>query len=324
MANCHKLFDDFHSEIQILKSKKDRLKDSKDALREKIKKHFAEHHPEYEPVFYIQGSYKMGTAIRTKDDTCDLDDGIYFLREPDVSAFTLQCWVRNAVNEHTDEQQHREKCISVIYKKIGVEDFNIDIPVYFLLKGKSPNLATKTNGWHESDPKEMVEWFIGKKKAKSQIVRQIRYLKIWCDFVRNKMPSGLAMTILACNQIGGSMEFKNDRDDITLRNLLKSIRRELKSNWKCVVPAVPNDDLFEKYSNERKENFFKRLDSFIEDADQAVEGKNQLKSSRLWQKHLGDKYFPDGEDKDEDMETNSESGLAGIVGNQKPWYSHDK
>ena len=31
----------------------------------------------------------MKTGIRTKDDICDLDDGVYFMREPDVSAATL-------------------------------------------------------------------------------------------------------------------------------------------------------------------------------------------------------------------------------------------
>ena len=53
----------------------------------KIKDYFNENHPEYKPTFYIQGSYKMGTTIRTKEDECDLDDGCYFIPKPDVLIF---------------------------------------------------------------------------------------------------------------------------------------------------------------------------------------------------------------------------------------------
>jgi hypothetical protein len=61
------------------------------------------------------------------------------------------------------------------------------------------------------------------------------------------------------------------------------------------------------------------LSSFITDAKKAVdEEKNQLKASRLWQKHLGDK-FPDGEDKDEEN-VNAKS-VATVAGASKPYYA---
>jgi len=320
MANCNNLFQTFHSEIQILPSKKEKLGKSKDRLRKRIIEYFKENHPDYEPKFFIQGSYKMGTAVRTKDDTCDLDDGVYFLRLPDHEATTLQKWVRDAVDGHTDEQQHRKKCISVIYKKEGVEDFNIDIPVYYKLDNEAPHLAVKDEGWQESDPKAFVEWFRGKKKKKGQIVKIVRFLKMWCDHVRDKMPNGLAMTVLACNTLEDAT-FESSRDDATLRNVLKQIRKNLKVKWECVVPVVPNDDLFKNYDEDRKTKFFNRLEGFIEDADKALNEKNQLKASRLWQKHLGSKYFPDGEDKDEEENVENVAGLASVVGNKKPWRS---
>jgi hypothetical protein len=65
-----------HSELQLLKTKKDRLIKSRDNLREKIRKHFQNNHPNYVPSFFYEGSYKMKTMIRTKDDTCDIDDGV--------------------------------------------------------------------------------------------------------------------------------------------------------------------------------------------------------------------------------------------------------
>lgn len=81
MANCNKLFLDYNKNLTITKKKKDSLKDSKEVLRKRILKHFKENHPDYVPEFYIQGSYKMGTTIITKDDECDLDDGVYFRRK---------------------------------------------------------------------------------------------------------------------------------------------------------------------------------------------------------------------------------------------------
>ena len=99
MANTHNLFSQFNGELQITASKRDHLMTSRDNLRKTIKKYFDENHSKYKPSFYIQGSYKMGTSIRTKDDTCDLDDGVYFKNNPeDVDCKTLQSWVKDAVD----------------------------------------------------------------------------------------------------------------------------------------------------------------------------------------------------------------------------------
>lgn len=318
MADLHSLFETFHTNIRITQTKKNKLRNSKDALRKKIISYFEEHHPEYVPKFRIQGSYKMGSAIRTKDDTCDLDDGVYFLRKPDVSPTILQTWVYNAVKGHTKEQAHRKKCISVLYFENDVEVYNIDIPVYYKLDDEAPRLAIKNGEWSESDPKEMTDWFVEKKKQKSQVAKIVRHLKSWCDHVREKMPSGLAMTVLACNAIE-NVSWYDKRDDVTLKNMLKEIRRVLKIKFECIVPAVPNDDLFANYDNAKRQSILKRLDDFITDAEAALEEKNELKASRLWGKHLGNR-FPEGEDKNQETNNNGAiAGLGGIAKTNKPW-----
>jgi len=78
MANLNNLFQKFNTELQIIDSKKARMITSRENLREKIRDYFKNNHDKYSPKFYIQGSYKMGTTIRTKDDTCDIDDGVWF------------------------------------------------------------------------------------------------------------------------------------------------------------------------------------------------------------------------------------------------------
>lgn len=293
MANCNKLFLDYDSNLNIPKKKKDKLKDSKEVLRARIRKYFKDNHPEYKPEFYIQGSYKMGTTILTKDNECDLDDGVYFRREADVTATTLQKWVKDALDGATGSPvEHRSKCLRVNYQG----DYHIDFPVYIFPKGDNdPSLAVKNNGFEMSDPKEVVEWYKAEKAKSSQLNRLVKHLKGWGDHKRNKMPSGLAMTILAANNIQS-----NDRDDIALKNTLVKIQETLDYNFECVVPATPGDDLFESYDSIRKNNFLSNLDDFIKDANQALDNEpNQLKASKLWRKHLGI-HFPFGEDEDTD------------------------
>jgi hypothetical protein len=302
MANCNKLFLDYDKKLEISSEKKNRLKNSKETLRKRIRKYFKDNHPEYKPTFYIQGSYKMKTTILTKDDECDLDDGVYFKRDVGVTGTTLQSWIWDAVDGATSTSpEHRKKCVRVIYKA----DYHIDYPVYYFPEDEdNPCLAVKNQDLEESDPKEVVDWYKKQKDKNGQLHRIVKYLKGWGDHKRNKMPSGLAMTILASEN--GKYD---ERDDIALKNTLIAIQDSLEDNFECSVPATPNDDLFENYDDARKRNFLDNLDDFVNDAKEAVDNEsNQLKASRLWRKHLGDK-FPLGVDEDIDTK---ESALRSI------------
>lgn len=291
MADCNNLFQTYNGKISVTQGKTDKMTNSKTALRDRIIKYFKQHHPTYKPKFYIQGSFKMKTGIRTKDDICDLDDGVYFFREPDVSATTLQGWVWDAVNGYTaTTPEHRKKCIRNVFSG----DYEIDHPVYYKIDGKEYQLAIKNTGWEDSDPKAVVDWFNGEKDKDGKVLRIVKYLKAWCDHKRNKMPNGLAMTILAVN--AKNKIVLNDRDDILLTDILREIKKAVNNKFECIVPAVPGDDLFENYDDTRERNFTSNLADFLTDAEAALKEENQLKASRLWQKHLGNR-FPDGEDK---------------------------
>jgi hypothetical protein len=311
MANCHSLFCTFNTEISITTTKKSKLIGSKDKLRERIRKYFKEKHPEYEPKFFIQGSYKMKSIIRTKDDICDLDDGVYFFREPDVTATTLQGWVNDAVDGYTSTpSQHRKKCIRTIFSM----DYEIDMPVYYKIDGSAYKIAIKNDDWREDDPKAMVDWFKRKKGKEVFLLDGVKYLKAWCDNKRNYMPSGLAMTILAAN--AKEKIVLGDRDDINLTDILKEIKKALNERFECIVPVAPKDNLFAEFDEGRKNEFLSALNEFITDAEAALRSDNQLSASKLWRKHLGDRY-PLGEDKSEDKTSNKKL-IAGI-GSSAPY-----
>lgn len=312
MANCHELFKTYNENLSITSDKKNKMSTSKDKLRERIRKNFLAEHPEYVPKFFIQGSSKMKTGIRTKDDICDLDDGVYFLREPDVTPTTLQGWVWDAVNGYTSTTpEHRSKCI----RNIFVNDYEIDMPVYYKVDGSDYQLAVKNKGWEASDPKAVVEWFNNNKDKNGRVVRQVMSLKGWCDEKRNKMPNGLAMTILCVN--AKDKIVLNERDDITLRDILREIKKTLEVNFRCIVPAVPGDDLFADFDKTRRENFMSALGLFLADAEEAILEDNQKRASKLWRKHLG-KRFPEGADTNENARAYASAAAVGAA-TSNPW-----
>lgn len=313
MANCDNLFRDFDGKLNIVKTKKDKLINSKKNLRTRIQNHFKKEHPDYTPKFWIQGSYKMRTAIRTKDDLCDLDDGVFFSSNPQgVTGTTLQKWVKEAVDGTTDATpSHNKKCITVDY----TAGYNIDLPVFLFDEENDahPHLAVKNEDFKPDDPKEFVKYFEDELDQDNQLRRIIKYLKAWCDYKRQKMPSGLAMTILALDNIQ-----KNKRDDVALKFTLIEIEKALNIRFQCVMQTTPNEDIFKDYDKARKDNFLNNLSEFIKDAKKACDDeKNQNKASDLWKKHLGDR-FPDGEDKDE--KESNESNFSSTIGNAKPYY----
>lgn len=314
MANLDSIFKTFDQELNILSTKKDSMMTSRDHLRIKIKDYFDKNHPDYKPSFYIQGSYKLKTLIRAKDDTCDLDDGVYFKSNPEqVTGTTLQSWIKDAVDGTTDASPvHKKKCIRVNYKA----GYNIDLPVmiYDASKDAHPSLAVKNSDFKEDDPKEFVDEF--KKTKSDQKVRMIKYLKSWCDHKQQDMPSGLSMTVLTMNHFNS-----NTRDDVALKYLLIEIEKSLKTKFTCVMPTTPKDDLFSEYTETKKTNFLNNLSDFIDDAKKAIDEKNQLKSSRLWAKHLGNR-FPEG--KDEDEEDVNRSSLQTVASSSRPYFLNNE
>ena len=99
---------------------------------------------------------------------------------------------------------------------------------------------------------------------------------------------------------------------------IEEIEKQIKEKFECKMPTTPYDNLFAGYSDAKERNFKNNLSKFIEDAKKAIDESNQLKASKLWKEHLGER-FPDGKDEDEKKE--SASLLKPIVGTAKPYYN---
>lgn len=306
MANCNKLFLDFNTNISLVKKQVNALITSRKSVEATIVKYFKDNTDLSPPKFWIQGSYVMSTLVIKKDGTYDVDLGVYFLEKPDVEAKTVQGYVKSALKDQTGTTpEHRQRCIRVIY----AGDYNIDLPVYYKLdEDNHPFLAVKDNGWEESDPLDLKKWFEDKKDNNGQLCRLVKYLKVWADKLDFKAPSGIALSVWAAQNFT-----ENERDDVALSDLLKSIKQDIGEDCYCLNPKSPFDDLTSKLDDGQKEKFVAALNNFILDAESAIDSNNQLEASKKWRTHLGKDCFPEGVDEDVDAKQELLNAAKGIV-----------
>lgn len=281
-VNCHDIFLSFNDNISIPKNKIQKLIQSRKALQKKIVTYFRLMNSVPLPKFYIQGSYKMGTMVLTKDGTYDVDLGVYFLTKPKIEPFTLQKWVSESLVGHTiGGVQHRKKCIRVVYQG----DFDIDLPVYYKAPNdKHPYLAAK-NDWIESDPKELCDWFESKIGENDQALRIVKYFKVWACNRPRKMPSGIAFTVWVANHYKG-----NARDDIAFYETAKAINESFWWGVTCENPATPNDDLVAKLDDDQKSVFKDELSRMVKNCEIALKKPKFIEATRSWKKIFGNRF----------------------------------
>ena len=278
-------------------SKREKLKTSRSALRDKINKFFDEKGWE-KPEFHPQGSFPLQTnlnPIRVEEDGItkekyDMDDGVYFINsESDrKTPETYHSRIKKAVEGHASDVIDKNTCVRVVY----ADGHHIDLPAYWLEDADSvPQLAHKSEGFIESDPVEFMDWVKGKisqTNSTGQLRRIIRYLKAWKDYRENKnsslkLPAGFILTILACNHYQES-----DRDDLALRDTVESIRDDLSWDFVCYRPTTPEgEELLGKYNSDK---VVRELEVFAENAQRAIDSDCEEESSKYWRKVFGDRF----------------------------------
>lgn len=307
MANCNKLFGDYNRKITPTKEERQKMKKSREAVEKKVTAKIREKLG-MTPTYYTQGSSAkdMRTLIIKEDGTYDADRGVYLPSKPNVSAETVQRYVYDAVKDHTeDSAEHRKKCIRVFYRSA----YNIDLPIYYEVKEEDFSyMAVKGEGWIKDDPWHMIKWLEKHKDSNGQLVRIIKYLKVWSSNCKGKMPSGIALAVWAANNFVA----KENRDDEALYETLKAISNSIKDGIVCCSPVEPFDDFLSKLSDDQKNNFRTLLNQLVNDADKALKEPNELKSSNLWRNHLGSR-FPVGNDEDTDAKFTSLNSVSQTI-----------
>lgn len=290
MANCHDLFQEFYGKIQLSSFKRGSLRTSRDALREKIRKHFKDVMDEKVPKFLIQGSYAMDTIVNPSGGEFDIDDGVYLENlDSDKSNWptpkTVHEWIYKAVEGHTEEKpQDKRTCVRIIYSG----NYHVDLPIYGIYDKKA-HLAEKGDlGWHISEPQEIVNWFREEIKNKGDQLRKLaRYIKAWADYQSKfgKLPNGFTLTILVAEGYEQS-----ERDDSAFAGTMRNISDRISASTVILNPVDPNEDLGKRISEPQMKNLKERLATLLQNASAALKEKSKVEACKKWKSEFGDRF----------------------------------
>lgn len=323
MANLHAEFGTFHDKIKLANGKRDSLKEARDAIRERIRKHFREKLELTAPKFHGQGSYMMRTTVNQLNGEFDIDDGVYLqhLDESDDSDWptpaTVHRWLVEATAGHTKEKPiDKQTCVRVQY----AGQYHVDLPAYAKLNGAYLLAVKGDKGWCPSDPKALTVWFIDRVKARGEQLRKIvRYLKAWADFQtgrRGKMVNGLILTVLASNNF-----YASERDDISLAETVKAISEAVKPVFEVRNPVDVTEKLTDRLTDVQEKRFQDAISDLAKDGADAVAAEDREEAAKLWRRQLGDR-FPAVEEEEEKQNKADAARVAAVCtasNPPKPW-----
>jgi len=308
MGMCTKYFFDdendtetLHNRITIDKKQIDQAKENKNKLLDYLKPSL-EYTTGYTIKHWIQGSYKNHTLIRPafKGEEFDIDIGIYLLsnlehdgiKAEDIKRIAKELLPKVVKSEPTVRtNESKSNCERIQYEK---PVSHIDLPIYYYdEKGKFCRLATEKNGWVDSDPKALQDWFDKKvshldANQLARLRRIIRYLKIWIALKwrepsEGKIPS-LAITILVANHY-----VDKDDDEDTFIFTFNEIHRNLKQSFRIKNPLNADDIL--ELNTQQIEVAQNKFDSLKSVCDYVDSVKDKYKAYLYWNK-IFEHMFP--------------------------------
>jgi len=321
MANCHRNFlkakESFHSKISLDDKKKEFLKKTRRALRKHMKAKFEEYErPQIK--FQIQGSFSMGTVVNPLNGDYDIDDGLYFTPQLKnrPAPETAHNWVVKAAASYSnvDPPIDKKKCVRLPFRA----GYHVDIPIYDLVSKNSeylPELAVKGEGWKNSDPKELTNWFLNRvSKMGVQLKRLVRYFKAWADYQeqkqQTKMPNGLVLTILTTEEYQSS-----ERDDEAFAETAKSIYERIGTNESILNPVDKSEDLRQRITDIQFNNFKNCLSDLVKHGEAALNHASAEEAAKKhWCTVLDDRFpvIEDGPNGDAKKPKKHEQG--GLIG----------
>lgn len=265
MADVQRQFEQFHEKIRVDYDMANDLRDHRDAVVDRIKKHLQDNNLPGLRVLH-QGSYKMKTGVKPIADLeYDIDIGLRFdIRSEHHDAGTVRKWVYDAVQEHTEHVEDKGPCVRVVYQK----GYHIDLVTYAVWEEDGIevyHLAHKTNGWRPADPSGLVKYVDDYRETHfkdtedsatktDQFRRCVRCLRRWSDvrmpFEAERKPTGLALVLLSIQRGMTSFRHVDGRcdDRRTLETLTRTIAATV-GRIEAHKPTPEYEDLFARLSD---------------------------------------------------------------------------
>jgi len=264
---------------------------------------------------FNQGSYAMGTGNKPiyDEDDYDIDCGLLFeIDKADYTPVEVKKWVFDALNIQFRKVEWKKACIRVQYVEEGLPKFHVDFACYadansdgktYLAKG-TPTSATEHKKWEEAKPKKLKDLINNKftnDDECDQFKREIRDMKRWKDYQFdsvNGKPTGIALTALAYNgfkpYIKNPFTRANDINDLkATKDFVNYILNQF--SWdgrvKVHLPVPPENDLFEKMTDQQCKNLKAKLEELRDALEDAENETDPHEACKILRKQFG-KDFP--------------------------------
>lgn len=317
MADLQKQFLEFHNTIRLgTYEENTSLREKRDLIINQLKASLRakkdEGYPQYEKSFN-QGSYALNTGIKpVRDGDYDIDVGVLLdCHTEDYSdPVELKKLIEECIQHTNREVRIKHPCVTVTYKKDGVDDYHVDIPIYaksnnaddenyYLAKGKKGQ-QDKDRFWQLSDPEGTTSIINSLYKGnniyedngseqRKQFRRCVRYLKRWRHHKSVGVHS-IGLTIAAYYWLEPEVDIKNDGE--VLLSLVKNIlsRFNYFGRLSINLPVKPYDDLLKPVSDESMATIKERFEALRDNLQSAVDEPDAHEASKTLRKIFGDDF----------------------------------
>jgi hypothetical protein len=299
MADLNKSFFKFHDaialdqELKTLREKREAVIDRLIAGLESPK-----------PTIRNQGSYALGTGIKPHDgkSNYDIDIALEFALDPNkIGAVALKRQVFAAVQNHTQNVQLREPCITITYQREGEPIYHVDLAVYashggstFLARGVVGS-SKQDDRWDPADPAGLVAYVKthpSDASHREQWRRVVRYLKRWKDLRFSSegqaAPRGIALSACALKWF----QFCETELDAVLG--VVAAMHQQGPNIAVLLPVAPHDDLFRRMNDEQRANLHARLGELQVALRGARDEPDPVRAAESLRKQFGEDFpLPD-------------------------------
>lgn len=304
-----------------------KAKDKDDSIFKEIKEKFkSEGYPVKDS--FMQGSFKVDTAIKSLDGDFDVDRAIIIndSEAPDDPVVPKKAILSVLEARNFQDPKVKKPCVTADYKSVNL---HIDYTVYKKDDNGDYHLAVGKVGsdgnnkeWSSSDPEGLISWIdshdqYGEKslEKRKQLKRLIRYLKRWRDVhfsdeATRKKVFSIGLTVMVKQEYSPSI-FSSDLNDdlIELKSVVDSvisgdyIKEQAKlEDYRIHVnlPVNPHRDIFQhKIDGGGSQGgsdlnvgrqFWKKLLKLKEKLQKAIDESDEIKQCTILNKVFGSDF----------------------------------
>lgn len=306
MANIQKYFEKFSDKIKTGYNYHENLKEKRDILLDNLRDNL-----DISFEYFNQGSYGMRTGVKPIDGDYDIDVGLIFEENDDVSfdvPYELKKKVYNALQHPNRAVKIKRPCVTVQYSSNGTEKYHVDFAIYkkkqdgsFLFaRGRSPD--DEEHRWEAANPKELVHLIKEKfenEGERKQYRRCIRALKRWkSNRLNHKNLPSIAITVAAYRYFepkfyGSEQLLPNDVD--ALIYLLDKLHDCVLSK-NLILPTQPYSNLLCNLTDNQSKDLRSKIKKLKDDLEDSKDiNRSQVDACKKMRKYFGQDFpVPEG------------------------------